>query len=197
MIPWLTLKAGPCNRFAGCGPLSEGILIMKNLRVSIAALSAASLLAACAQQPIAPTVQVMPAPNKPFAAFQEDDVICRNYAAQSSVGVAESGNNQQVGSAVVGTLLGAGLGAAIGGGQGAAIGAGAGALGGTAYGTGAAAGGQYTAQQIYNNAYTQCMYSRGNQVPGYYAPSAAAPPPGAYPPPPPPGPPPPPPPPRT
>src|SRR5690242_18649613 len=142
----------------------------------------------------------MPAPNKPFAAFQEDDVICRNYAQQSSAGVAESGNNQQVGTAVVGTLLGAGLGAAIGGGHGAAIGAGAGALGGTAVGSNAAARGTLTAQQIYNNAYTQCMYSRGNQVPGYYTPAAASPPPpppGSYPPPPPGAYPPPPPPPRT
>ena len=169
---------------------------MKNLRAKIAAVSAVSLLAACAQQPLAPTVQVMPAPNKPFAAFQEDDVICRNYAAQSSAGVAESGNNTQVGTAVVGTLLGAGLGAAIGGGRGAAIGAGAGALGGTAVGSNAAARGTLTAQQIYNNAYTQCMYSRGNQVPGYQqAPSPVsqppgyAPPPPGYPPPPPPPPP--------
>src|SRR5215472_8689400 len=107
---------------------------MMYIRAKIAAVSAVGLLAACAQQPLAPTVQVMPAPNKPFAAFQEDDVICRNFAAQSSAGVAESGNNQQVGTAVVGTLLGAGLGAAIGGGHGAAIGAGAGALGGTAVG---------------------------------------------------------------
>lgn len=171
--------------------------MVKNLRAKIAAVSAVSLLAACAQQPLAPTVQVMPAPNKPFAAFQEDDVICRNYAQQSSAGVADSGNSSQVGTAVVGTLLGAGLGAAIGGGRGAAIGAGAGALGGTAVGSNAAARGQYSAQQIYNNAYTQCMYSRGNQVPGYYAPAAAAPPPppppGAYPPPPPGAPPPPPP----
>ena len=173
--------------------------MVPNLRAKIAVVSGLSLLAACAQAPIAPTVHVMPAPNKPFAAFQEDDMTCRNYAAQSSAGVAESGNNQQVGTAVVGTLLGAGLGAAIGGGHGAAIGAGAGALGGTAYGSGAAAHGQYTAQQVYDNAYTQCMYSRGNQVPGYYAPAAAAPPPppGAYPPPPPPGAYPPPPPPRT
>ena len=170
--------------------------MVKNVRAKLAVVSGLSLLAACAQAPLAPTVQVMPAPNKPFAAFQDDDAICRNYAAQSSAGVAESGNNQQVGSAVVGTLLGAGLGAAIGGGHGAAIGAGAGALGGTAYGSGAAAHGQLTAQQIYNNAYSQCMYSRGNQVPGSYAPAAAAPPPpppGGYPPPPPPGAPPPPP----
>jgi uncharacterized protein YcfJ len=96
-------------------------------------------------------------------------------------------------------VLGAGLGAAIGGGRGAAIGAGAGAIGGTAYGTNAAARGTYTAQQLYDNAYSQCMYSRGNQVPGYVAAptySAPPPPPPGYapPPPPPPGYPPPPPP---
>jgi hypothetical protein len=44
-------------------------------------------------------------------------------------------------------------------------------------------------QQRYNAAFEQCMYSKGNQVPGYYAPPAYSPPP-----PPPPGTPPPPPP---
>src|SRR5215471_18122955 len=126
--------------------------MVKNLRAKIAAVSAVTLLAACAQQPLAPTVQVMPAPNKPFAAFQEDDVICRNFAQQQSAGVAESGNNQQVGTAVVGTLLGAGLGAAIGGGRGAAIGAGAGAIAGTGLGMSSSANEQYGIQQQYDNA---------------------------------------------
>lgn len=173
---------------------------MMQSRATIAAVSVVTLLAACAQPPIGPTVSVMPAPNKPFQAFQEDDVICRQFASQQSAGAAERGNETQVGSAVIGTVLGAGLGAAIGGGRGAAIGAGAGALGGTAVGTGAAERGQYTAQQLYNNAYSQCMYSRGNQVAGYVAApayaapppppppgySAAPPPPQGYPPPPPP-----------
>jgi uncharacterized protein YcfJ len=157
---------------------------VKNVRSKIAAVAIAATLAACAQQPMAPTVSVMPAPNKPFQVFQEDDAICRQFGAQQSAGAAESGNNQAVGTAVIGTVLGAGLGAAIGGGRGAAIGAGAGALGGTAVGAGAAERGQYTAQQLYNNAYSQCMYSRGNQVPGYaaapnYPPPPPPPPPGA------------------
>ena len=165
---------------------------MKHVRASIAAVTTLALLAGCASQPMGPTVSVMPAPGKPFGVFQEDDAICRNFAQQQSAGVAERGNSQQVGTAIIGTVLGAGLGAAIGGGRGAAIGAGAGALGGTAVGANQAERGTYTAQQLYNNAYTQCMYSRGNQVPGYAQP--AAPPPSSAPPPPPPGYPPPPPP---
>jgi hypothetical protein len=175
---------------------------VKHIKATIVATTALALLAGCAQEPMGPTVQVMPGPNKPFQVFQEDDAVCRQFAQRQSAGVAEQGNNAQLGTAVLGTVLGAGLGAAIGGGRGAAIGAGAGALGGTAVGSNQAGRGQMTAQQFYNNAYSQCMYSKGNQVPGYVA--ATAPPPGPppgpppsyqpYPPPPPPGPPPPPPP---
>ena len=53
-------------------------------------------------------------------------------------------------------------------------GAGAGALGGTAVGAGPAQGAQASLQQRYNLAYAQCMYSRGNQVPGF-APAGARP----------------------
>ena len=151
-----------------------------NIRAKIAAISAVSLLAACAQAPLAPTVQVMPAPNKPFAAFQDDDVICRNFAAQSSAGVAESGNNQQVGTAVIGTLLGAGLGAAIGAaagsaGTGAAIGAASGAFLGTAAGAGGAGYAQLSLQQQFDVMYGQCMYAHGNQVPGFSSPPGTPP----------------------
>jgi len=82
-----------------------------------------------------------------------------------------------------GVALGAGLGAAIGGGQGAAVGAGTGALAGTAIGAGSTQQAQMSLQQRYDIAYTQCMYSRGNQVPGYQ--TAAPPPPPSAPPPPP------------
>lgn len=172
---------------------------MKHAKAVVAAATTLALLAGCAEQPMGPRVAVMPAPGKPFEVFQQDDAVCRQFAQQQSAGAAEQGNNAQLGSAVIGTVLGAGLGAAIGGGRGAAIGAGTGAVAGTAIGSGQAARGTYTAQQLYDNAYSQCMYSRGNQVPGFVAAPAAAPPPppppppGA-PPPPPPGPPPPPPP---
>jgi uncharacterized protein YcfJ len=161
---------------------------LKQAKAAVAAATTLALLAGCAQEPMGPRVAVMPAPGKPFEVFQQDDASCRSFAQAQSAGAAEQGNNAQVGSAIIGTVLGAGLGAAIGGGRGAAIGAGAGAVGGTAVGSNAAARGAYTAQQLYDNAYSQCMYSRGNQVPGFVATAPS------YPPPPPPGPPPPPPP---
>ncbi|HXP30101.1 MAG TPA: YMGG-like glycine zipper-containing protein [Stellaceae bacterium] len=147
-------------------------------------------LASCASTPMGPSVNVMPAPNKPFQAFQEDQAVCRQYAEQQVAGQAEAANNQAVGTAVIGTVLGAGLGAAIGGGQGAAIGAASGAGLGTAYGASGSSYANMTIQQRYDAAYSQCMYSRGNQVPGYYAPAPPPPPPGYAPPPPPPPPPP-------
>ncbi len=150
---------------------------MNHARTKFAAGLALALLGGCATQPMGPKVAVMPAPNKPFSVFQDDDVICRNYASRQSAGVAEQANAGQVGTAAIGTVLGAGLGAAVGGGKGAAVGAGAGALGGTAVGAGHAERGTMTAQQLYDIAYSQCMYSRGNQVPGYTAPPSAPPPP--------------------
>ena len=163
---------------------------MRSLKNTATVLVPLLLLSACATEPMGPTIQVMPAPGKPYEAFQTDQATCTQFASSPVPGGAQQANNQQVGTAVVGTLLGAGLGAAIGGGRGAAIGAGAGALGGTAYGAGPAAEANYDLQQRYDLAYAQCMYARGNQVPGYQPPGAPPPnypPPGyapAYPPPP-------------
>jgi hypothetical protein len=164
---------------------------VNKIKTSAALLSAVTLLSACASPPMGPTVAVMPAPNKPFDVFQADDAACRAWGNQATAGQVEQANNSAVGSAVVGTVLGAGLGAAIGGGRGAAIGAGSGALVGTAYGANGSQWSQMGIQQQYNVAYQQCMYARGNQVPGYQpvygAPMAPPPPPGYAPPPPPPG----------
>jgi hypothetical protein len=164
---------------------------MRSLRHPAAILVPLLLLNACASEPMGPTVAVMPAPGKPFAVFQNDQAVCKQYAAGQVQGGAQQANNRQVGTAVIGTLLGAGLGAAVGGGRGAAIGAGAGAVGGTAVGAGPSERAQYSLQQRYDLAYSQCMYSHGNQVPGF-APSAPPPPPPvgyapppSYPPPPP------------
>jgi hypothetical protein len=170
---------------------------MASLKTTTAALAALLLLDGCVTPPLGPTVQVMPAPGKPFDVFQQDQAVCKQYADQETAGGAQQANNQQVLTGVVGTVLGAGLGAAVGGGRGAAIGAGAGAVGGTAVGAGPAQYAQMSLQQRYDAAYSQCMYSHGNQVPGYYAapppgyapppPPGYAPPPPGYPPPPPPG----------
>ncbi|MCC7276169.1 MAG: glycine zipper family protein [Alphaproteobacteria bacterium] len=149
---------------------------MNPLRLA-AAGAAAALLAGCVTPPQGPQIAVMPPPYKPFAVFQEDQAICAQYAQSTVAGGAEAANNRQVGTAVVGTVLGAGVGAIVSGGRGAAIGAGTGAVVGTAVGSGPAANAQYGLQRRYDIAYGQCMYSRGNQVPGYPAVNSVPPPP--------------------
>jgi hypothetical protein len=153
---------------------------MRSLKRSAAILAPLLLLNACATEPMGPTVPVMPAPGKPFEAFQNDQALCKQFASGQVQGGAQQANNQQVGTAVIGTLLGAGLGAAVGGGRGAAIGAGAGAIGGTAVGAGPAAQANYSLQQRYDLAYSQCMYTRGNQVPGFAPQGYPPPPPQGY-----------------
>ena len=155
---------------------------MNSLKTTAAAVAALLLLDGCVTQPLGPTITVMPAPNKPFSLFQQDQATCQAFADQQTAGAAQQANNQQVLTGVVGTALGAGLGAAVGGGRGAAIGAGAGAVTGTAVGAGPAQYAQMSLQQRYNTAYAQCMYAQGNQVPGFTPAETASPPPPAYPP---------------
>jgi hypothetical protein len=149
---------------------------MKSFYRVAAGLMAAATLAGCVSQPTGPTAAVMPGAGKSFDAFQADDLACRSYAEQSVGNSDQSANERLLGTAVLGTVLGAGLGAALGGGSGAAVGAGVGAIGGTAVGGANAAGAQGSLQQRYNIAYEQCMATRGNRLPRpahvtYYAPS--------------------------
>jgi uncharacterized protein YcfJ len=99
-----------------------------------------------------------------------DDATCRQYADQNTASLRAQAGNEAVGSAVVGTLLGAGIGAAVGGGRGAAIGAGTGAVvGGSAGAANAQATSDYANQQYYAY-YNQCMQSRSpapQPQPGY------------------------------
>ena len=129
-------------------------------------------LAGCATVPMGPSVRVMPAPGKSFEQFQVDDAVCRQWAGQQ-IGMSpqETINQNTATGAVVGTVVGAGLGAAIGAasghpGAGAAIGAGSGLLVGTASGANAGQVYGYEAQRRYDIAYEQCMYAKGNQLPG-------------------------------
>jgi hypothetical protein len=55
-------------------------------------------------------------------------------------------------------------------GTGAAIGAGTGLLGGAAVGANADQAAGWNAQRRYDIAYQQCMYAKGNQVPGFQPP---------------------------
>ena len=140
------------------------------------------LLAACAETPMGPTVQVLPGQGKSFEQFQYEQAGCKQFAQQAVAGQAQNANNRAVGSAAVGTLLGAALGAGIGAaagnaGAGAAIGAGAGLAGGSSVGAMSSSQTQLSIQDQYNNAYSQCMYAKGNMVPGYGPMMQQAPPP--------------------
>ena len=134
-------------------------------------LVALLLLNGCATMPSGPTVLVLPGQGKPFEQFQVEDAICRQWAGkQVGMSAQDVANQNTAKGAIVGTAIGAGAGALIGSasgeaGAGAAIGAGSGLLLGTAAGSGAGQqfGGQ--AQQQYDFAYVQCMYSKGNQIP--------------------------------
>lgn len=125
------------------------------------------VLAGCAQTPMGPTVQVMPGGGKPLEAFQYDQTTCNQFAQNAVSGQAENANVRGIGAAALTTALGAGLGAAIGGGHGAGIGAAGGALGGAGIGSMTSSNAQMSIQQQYDNAYSQCMYTKGNAVAGY------------------------------
>jgi uncharacterized protein YcfJ len=158
---------------------------MMNLKGSTLFFLAVTALGACATMPAGPSVRVWPAAGKPLEVFQSEDTVCRQWASQQ-VGTQanESANKTLATGAVVGTILGGGLGAAIGAanghvGTGLAVGAASGAIVGTAAASGPASGAQFEVQRRYDNAYMECMYAKGNQVPGVVDPSrkAALPPP--------------------
>jgi hypothetical protein len=134
-------------------------------RAAPAVLIPALLLAACAQTPMGPTVQVLPGPNKSFADFQNDQAICRQFAQQAVGDQARGANLRGLGVAALTTALGAGLGGAIGGGSGAGIGAAAGAIGGAGIAGAQTSRAQNSIQAQYDAAFVQCMFSLGNSVP--------------------------------
>ena len=141
-------------------------------RSSLAGLACALALAGCVTVPTAPAVMALPGTGKSFDEFRADDVACRDFA-QYSLGpgaeqaAANAANANAVGGAAVGAAAGAIIGAATGSaGPGAAIGAGTGLLFGSAAGANSAAYSSYGMQRHYDMAYLQCMYAKGNQVPG-------------------------------
>jgi uncharacterized protein YcfJ len=122
----------------------------------------------------------MPAPGKPFEQFVADDAICQDFARrQVGVKPSEVASEQVVTGAAVGTAVGAAAGALMGGGHARSTEsmAGAGLLAGSAVGAGAAGESRWTLQRRYDIAYMQCMYAKGNQVPGYPQPTNIVPPP--------------------
>lgn len=142
-------------------------------------------LGACAVvPPTGPTVMALPAPGRDLQRFQGEDTYCRNYAF-NQIGVSPAvpaGQQAAIGSAAVGTALGAVAGGLIGSatgqaGAGAAIGAGTGLVAGSAVGANQTGATTASLQSAYDVAYAQCMTSAGNtiQQPSYgvvtYAPA--------------------------
>jgi hypothetical protein len=151
------------------------------MRVNTIALGTLILLAGCTQLPLGPSIAVMPAPGKPFDLFVGEEAQCRQYADQQ-VGISpqQATTNSTVTGAAVGTALGAAAGGAIGAavghpGPGAAVGAGTGLLTGSAVGANVGYGDSWTIQRRYDIAYQQCMYAKGNQIPGFPTAYAASP----------------------
>ena len=149
---------------------------MRKSATMILGIGALGLLAGCAMQPVGPTVSVFPAPYKPFEVFQQDQYECGQYAGSQVAGMAEKANNRALGSAAIGTVLGLALGAATGDGHAASFGGVAGAAVGGTIGADQSERAGFSLQRRYDIAFAQCMYSRGNQVPGFQR-SAAPPPP--------------------
>jgi hypothetical protein len=162
------------------------------MRPVAAVIVAALALVACVDLPNGPTLMSLPGTGKSPDQFRDDDYYCRNFANSSIGGTepAEVARSSTAKGAVIGTVAGAGLGAAFGGGGGAAIGAGFGLITGLAVGSGSGERSGYALQRRYDNAYVQCMYSKGHKVP-VAGPLGSTRPPSYVPPPPPPPPPPP------
>ena len=125
-------------------------------------------LGACTVMPTGPSVMVLPGSGRSLESFNADDAYCRSYAYEQIGGKAaeDSARDSGVNSAAIGTVVGAVAGALIGGGgRGAAVGAGAGLAMGSAVGSERAQASGYASQRRYDNAYIQCMYSKGHRVP--------------------------------
>jgi uncharacterized protein YcfJ len=154
------------------GGLGEGARETVVIRPwAVRPIAAALLLTACATAPKGPSVMALPGTGKTFEQFQTDDASCRQWALQQTgTTPGTSATQNTVGGAAIGTLIGAGLGAAVGAasrhpGTGAAVGAGIGLFGGTAFGLSVGQASAASVQHRYDNAYEQCMFAKGNQIP--------------------------------
>jgi uncharacterized protein YcfJ len=123
----------------------------------------------------------MPAPGKPFDLFVTEEHMCRQYAEQS-IGSSpnEVASKNAVTTTAAGVAIGTTAGALAGGREGAPVGAAVGLVTGAAAGSDQAAYASRDTQWRYDIAYEQCMYAKGNQVPGYQFQRQMPPPPPGY-----------------
>jgi len=123
-------------------------------------------------------VQVLPAPGKPFEVFVAEVQECRNYAVDKmGYSPEDAAAHRLAETAAVATVIGGVAGALLGGHRGIGSGAATGLILGTELGVPAAADSGAGAQQRYDIAYEQCMYTKGNAVPGMPQPAPPPPPP--------------------
>lgn len=129
------------------------------------------VLSACAVvRPGGPSVLALPSEGRDLASFNAQEANCRGYAdAQIGPVDAVRATDNAVGTAVVGTAIGAVAGALIGSasgnvGAGAAIGAGTGLAAGSLVGAGGAQASSADLQGRYDAAYIQCITASGNTV---------------------------------
>lgn len=123
------------------------------------------LLAGCVPAVMAPTVVATPGAGKAPADFAADHNTCAVLADQQIAPAKTAANNQIVGSVLLNAALGSGGAAAAGGSNGdVAANAVANGLG---AGAATAQSAQATLQRQYDFDYAQCMYAKGNNVPGF------------------------------
>jgi len=143
----------------------------KSLRPNnyLLALMASIILTACVSAPTGPTITIMPREGKSFEEFKKDDEECRAFAAKSVKDGNAAALKEGAISAATGAAIGAAAGALYQGGSSQNVGTGAaiGMVGGAAVGAMGASNKESQAQTQYNTAYQQCMYTKGNQVPGF------------------------------
>jgi uncharacterized protein YcfJ len=152
---------------------------MSSSKMMLGAALAVTLFG-CASIPTGPSVAVMPGPGKPFDQFNADNIICKEFARQQiGADPNQVAREQVVTGVAAGAVLGAASGALMGHGHDSPAGpmAGAGLIVGSAAGANAANQSTLTLQRRYDIAYEQCMYAKGNQIPGYAAPRYTPPPP--------------------
>jgi hypothetical protein len=142
----------------------EGEADSISMLAAIAFAAVALAVFGCAEVPVGPSVAVMPASNKTFELFVQDDQLCRGWAAHS-IGI--PGHNAAVERVLATTITGAILGAIVGGSRNFDSGAATGAVLGSAVGAQQSAVIAANAQRRYDIAYQQCMFSRGHFVAGY------------------------------
>jgi hypothetical protein len=122
-------------------------------------------LASCAQPPIMPTAGVTPGPGKTDAAFAADASACKQTASVSIAGQVDAANRQATTGAVTGAainLLSGGLSNVGSNFKDTASSA-------AADGLQKSQDSQGNIQSVYDAAYNQCMYAKGNNVPGMEA----------------------------